>query len=237
MVVGSKEIEQLHEQQQQQQLHHHQHHPQHHPSLSSHQQQQQQQQQHPPTSHAHHLQQQQQQQQQHQLEQAHHHHQQQQPQQHHHPHQQQAHQQHQQQQQQPPMEECGSPTSQYPGYHNGGGGGGGGPLSVNVGMDPYGQPSPYDPSRGLLDCKASLNPDCAGSNPMNAAFYYGHPQQQPGAMGELGVGMPNGFASCMNPMAGGPNMPVYPWMRPANGGKDLSQITLHVFFFLRGLSL
>ena len=142
-------------------------------------------------------------------------------QQHIHPHQQQQQQhhhqqQHQQQQQQhtqtPSLEDCASPVSQqYPPYHNGGGGGGPGGLS---GMEPYGQT--FEPR--LLDCKASLNGDCGGgSNPMNP-FYYAHPQQHPGTMGDI-PGVHNGFNSCMNPMAAGPNMPVYPWMRPANGGQ------------------
>ena len=95
-------------------------------------------------------------------------------------------------------------------------------------MEPYGQT--YEPR--LLDCKgsssaaAALNGDCVGvggiggSNPAMNPFYYPHPQQHhPGAMGDLAGGVPNGFGSCMNPMTAGPNMPVYPWMRPANGGE------------------
>ncbi|XP_076455518.1 homeobox protein Hox-B7-like [Babylonia areolata] len=46
------------------------------------------------------------------------------------------------------------------------------------------------------------------------------------AAADLSAGMAvaaNGFGSCMNPMAAGPNMPMYPWMRPANGEVHFEQ--------------
>lgn len=164
----------------------------------------------------------------------HHHQQQQQPQQQHHSHPHHVHhsspplpqsqhpsQQQQQHQHQQPMDNCTSPVpQQYSAYHGALHGGGGGTVGAPVAMDSYGH---YD-SR-LMDCKPGLTEECAGSNPMPSFMFPQH-QQHVAPMVEVN-GLGNGYAvnPCMSPMSG-TNMAIYPWMRPANGGRCLSKKSL-----------
>lgn len=112
------------------------------------------------------------------------------------------------------MDNCTSPVpQQYSAYHGALHGGGGGTVGAPVAMDSYGH---YD-SR-LMDCKPGLTEECAGSSPMPPFMFPQH-QQHVAPMVEVN-GLGNGYAvnSCMSPMSG-TNMAIYPWMRPANGGR------------------
>ncbi|XP_071100825.1 homeobox protein Hox-A7-like [Haliotis cracherodii] len=105
----------------------------------------------------------------------------------------------QQQQQQQQLASCSPPASaQYPVYHN---------ATENI----YGTSF----ENRMADCK---NSESCPPNQM-PPFYY-HPQQQLGGMQEV-TNNPNSYGP-LNGMSA-QNMPVYPWMRPANGEVHFEQ--------------
>ncbi|KAK3779053.1 hypothetical protein RRG08_053476 [Elysia crispata] len=91
----------------------------------------------------------------------------------------------------PPM------AHQYPGY----------PMS---GLHHPGNPDLYYDNR-MMDCKGIPPEMC--TSPHMGSYYYSQ-QSMPDPSGS-----PNGYNPACMPGMGSPNMPVYPWMRQANGGK------------------
>ncbi|GFO19713.1 hypothetical protein PoB_004621800 [Plakobranchus ocellatus] len=129
---------------------------------------------------------------------------------HHHPHQEQQLSLHQQQQQQQHQQHSQHPqhhhhhmdsltppmAHQYPGY------------SMN-GLHHPGNPELYYDNR-MMDCKGIPTEMCT---PPHMGSYYYPQQSMPDPSGS-----PNGYNPGCMPGMGSPNMPVYPWMRQANGG-------------------